>query len=553
MYQYNAQDRSQLESRREIFERQIERNIEGKLSDEDFRPLRLQQGLYIQRQAPMLRIAVPYGMLDAKQLRTLAKVAKEFDKSYCHITTRQNIQLNWVQIQDVPSLLKTLAQANLHSIQTSGNCIRNITSDPFAGVAGDEIFDPRPYCEIIRQWSLGHPEFAFLPRKFKIAISGSKEDRAITQAHDIGLRATLNSQQERGFQVIVGGGLGRTPILGSVLSSFIPEQSILDYLTAIIRVYNLYGRRDNKYKARIKILVKSIGIEQFKQQVEQELVHIRPHSQQLSVENITAMMAHFPSPAYRQFDQTQLAQLQATHTEDPAFLHWFNRNTKKHKVHGYRIVTLSLKNAKAAPGDVRSEQLEVIADLAERFSFGEVRTTHQQNIVLADVPVIDLFDLWQNLQISDLAAPNIGTINDIICCPGLAFCSLANAESIPVALKIQKTFDDLDYAYELGDLSLNISGCMNACSHHHLANIGILGVDKKGQQFYQISLGGAKGTPTQLGKILGPSFAASAVPGIIEIIIQTYLRHRQGLERFIDTYARIGIATFKEAVYEPVN
>lgn len=553
MYQYNAQDRSQLESRRVIFERQIERNIEGKLSDEAFRPLRLQQGLYIQRQAPMLRIAVPYGMLGAKQLRTLAKVAKEFDKGYCHITTRQNIQLNWVQIEAVPELLKTLAQADLHSIQTSGNCIRNITSDPFAGVAGDELFDPRPYCEIIRQWSLGHPEFAFLPRKFKIAISGSKEDRAITQAHDIGLRAVLNSQQERGFQIIVGGGLGRTPILGSVLSLFVPEQNILDYLTAIIRVYNLYGRRDNKYKARIKILVKSIGIDQFKQRVEQELVHIRAHSQPLSAEKISAVMAHFPSPVYRQFDQTQLAQLHLKHADKPAFLNWFNRNTEKHKVDGYRIVTLSLKNAKAAPGDIRSEQLEAIADLAERFSFGEVRSTHQQNIVFADVPIIELFELWQALEIYDLAAPNVGTINDIICCPGLAFCSLANAESIPVALKIQKTFDDLDYVYELGDLSLNISGCMNACSHHHLANIGILGVDKKGQQFYQISLGGTKGKQPQLGKILGPSFAASAVTGIIEIIIQTYINHRQDLENFIDTYARIGIATFKEAVYEPIN
>ncbi len=553
MYQYNEQDRTQLKTRSLIFQRQIERNLAGKISDEKFRPLRLQQGLYYQRQSPMLRVAVPYGMLASKQLRTLAKVARNFDEGYCHITTRQNIQFNWVNLQAMPEILATLAEADLHSIQTSGNCIRNITSDPFAGVAQDEIIDPRPYCEIIRQWSLGHPEFAYLPRKFKIAISGSKEDRAITQAHDIGLRVKVDKERGIGFQVIVGGGLGRTPVIGSTLELFVPEQDILDYLTAILRVYNQHGRRDNKYKSRIKILVKSIGITQFKHQIDQTLVQVRVYSQLLHAQHVSAINKHFPKPCYRQFETQELSQINRLSADKPAFDNWLNRNTQAHKVSDYRAVSLPLKNPSSAPGDVSAEQLDRIADLADRYSFGEVRSTHQQNLVMADVAIIDLFDLWLALDKIGLAEPNIGTMHDIICCPGLTYCSLANTESIPIAQSIQKAYDDLDFVYDLGELTLNISGCMNACSHHHLANIGILGVDKKGQQFFQISLGGSKGNESKLGKILGPSVSAAEVTNVIKKIIHIFRSLRLGSENFIDTFTRVGLTIFKEGVYGHAN
>jgi len=553
MYQYDEQDRLQLTARNRIFHRQIERNLAGKMSDDAFRPIRLQQGLYIQRQAPMLRVAIPYGMISARQLRTLAAVAREYDKSYCHITTRQNIQFNWVAMGDVPKILSKLAETDLHSIQTSGNCIRNITSDPFSGVAQDEIVDSRPYCEIIRQWSLGHPEFAFLPRKFKISISGSQQDRAITQAHDIGLRAVFNDAQKLGFQVWVGGGLGRTPIIGSVLSEFILEKDILDYLTAILRIYNQHGRRDNKYKARIKILVKSIGIEQFRAQVKLEWERVQVHGQVLHPQQVESFKSHFKAPEYRKFDPSNSVLLKQAELENQPFSNWLSCNTSGHIMEGYRCVTLSLKSKSVAPGDITSAQLEAIAQLCEQYSFGEVRTTHQQNIVFADVNVSDLFGLWNALKKLNLASPNIGTINDIICCPGLDFCSLANAQSIPIAQQIQNVFEDIDYVYSLGDLSLNISGCMNACTHHHLANIGILGVDKKGQQFYQISLGGIKSNDAQLGKILGPSFAADQVPEVVKKIIHIFLEHRQGTEHFIDTLSRIGLKKFKEGVYEKAH
>lgn len=550
MYQYNEHDRADLQARRLIFQRQLQRHLDGKISDEDFRPIRLQQGLYLQRHAPMLRIAVPYGMMSAIQLRTLAVIAERFDRGFCHITTRQNVQFNWIAMPNISKVLEMLANVDMHSIQTSGDCIRNITSDPFAGIAEDEIIDPRPYCEFIRQWSLGHPEFAYLPRKFKIAISGSKHDRAMLQAHDIGLRVLQDKKRGRGFQVIVGGGLGRTPLIGMVLSSFVPEHDILNYLSAILRVYNQHGRRDNKYKARIKILVKSLGIQTFQQQVQAALKEVAEQETGLNSQHINDIAKHFAPPAYQTINSDEAEQgLAPLQSQAPEFSIWLKRNTHRHKVAGYRSVTLSLKKPNNAPGDVSSTQLLAIADLADSFSFGVVRTTHEQNLVLADVRVDDLYTLWKSLQQQGLAAPTIGTIHDIICCPGLDYCSLANTRSIPLSKAIQQTFDSLDYVYDIGDLSFNISGCMNACAHHHLANIGILGVDKKGEPYFQITLGGKKGNDSAIGKVLGPSFAEQAVPEAVEKIIQTYLSQRHEHERFIDTYSRIGIHPFKESVY----
>lgn len=554
MYLYTEHDRQDLEARRLIFQRQLSRHLEGKIPDEEFRPIRLQQGLYLQRHAPMLRVAVPYGMISSQQLRTLARIAREFDRGYCHITTRQNVQFNWIAMPDIARVLELLAEADMHSIQTSGNCIRNITSDAFAGIANDEEIDPRPYCELIRQWSLGHPEFAYLPRKFKIAITGSKQDRAMIQAHDIGLRLQQHPKKGVGFQVIVGGGLGRTPVIGSTLAMFIPERDILDYLTAILRVYNLHGRRDNKYKARIKILVKAIGIDQFQQQVTQTWQQIRQQGSRLDPLRIKTLATHFSKPGYVPGDTEAAAQHLANLKErDPDFNKWLTRNTHAHKVPGYRSVTLSLKSPGNAPGDISSTQLNAIAQLADRYSFGTARTTHEQNLVLADVLVDDLFSLWQSLVQLSLAAPTIGTLQDIICCPGLDYCSLANTTSIPLAKAIQNEFDNLDFVYDIGALTFNISGCMNACAHHHLANIGVLGVDKKGAPFFQISLGGQKGNDSSIGKILGPAFAESDIPHAVRIILQTYLTQREADEAFIDTFSRIGIQPFKENVYARVH
>lgn len=550
MYQYNEQDRKNLSSRRHIFQTQFQRHLDGKISEDDFRPIRLQQGLYIQKHAPMLRVAIPYGIVSANQLRVLASIADNFDKGYCHVTTRQNIQFNWIAFEDIPQVLDELANADLHSIQTSGNCIRNITSDPFAGVVDDEVIDPRPYCELIRQWSLGHPEFAFLPRKFKIAITGSKQDRAIILAHDIGLRLVKNSQDEIGFQVIVGGGLGRTPVIGQQLAMFVPHLEILNYLTAILRVYNQYGRRDNKYKARIKILVKAIGIDAFREKVLEELNNTKLFHEPLSLEKIYSYSAHFTQTNYVQFlDDKVIQAVNDLSAKNTSFNHWLTQNTHAHKVKGYRSVTLSLKSVGSAPGDITSAQLKSIAAISEIFSFGVVRTTHEQNIILPDVREDKLIQLWQELDSENLATPNVGTINDIICCPGLDFCSLANAQSIPIANQIQQVFSDIDYVFDIGDVSLNISGCMNACAHHHLANIGILGVDKKGKQFFQISLGGRKGNESAIGKILGPAFEAEDVPFVIHKIIDCYLTQRLNDEPFISTFDRIGMHQFKEVVY----
>jgi sulfite reductase (NADPH) hemoprotein beta-component len=550
MYRYDELDQRMLDDRVAQFRGQTTRYLKGELSDNEFRPLRLQNGLYIQRLAPMLRVAIPYGMLHTGQLRKLAHIARHYDKGYGHFSTRQNIQFNWPLLEEVPDILAELASVQMHAIQTSGNCIRNITADPFSGVARDEIEDARPWCELIRQWSTFHPEFTFLPRKFKIAVSGSRSDRAAVRVHDIGLIMARDADGNSGFEVLVGGGLGRTPIIGAVIRPFLPAADLLSYLEAILRIYNQYGRRDNLYKARIKILVKALGAEEFAARVESEWQHTRRIIPPLQEAQIARARADFLPPAYRVFDAVAAEEaLLKQRAAERNFDNWVLRNVAAHRIGGYSIVTLSLKPTGIAPGDVTDRQMELIADLADRFSFGELRVTHEQNLVFADVAQQDLFELWQAARAIGIATPNIGLLSDIICCPGGDFCSLANAKSIPVAEAIQRRFDDLDFLHDLGELNLNISGCMNACGHHHVGHIGILGVDKKGAEFYQISLGGNAGSDASLGTILGPSFAQDAVPDVIAKLLQLYVDRREEDERFLDTFRRIGIEPFKEAVY----
>jgi sulfite reductase (NADPH) hemoprotein beta-component len=550
MYIYDEHDHTILRQRVAQFRDQTERFLAGEIKPEEFLPLRLQNGLYVQRLAPMLRINVPYGMLNARQLRRLAHIARHYDKGYCHVSTRQNIQYNWPDLTEVPDILQELAEVEMHGTQSSGNCIRNITSDQFAGIAEDEVVDPRPYCEIMRQWSSFHPEFAFLPRKFKLAVTGSKQDRAAIQVHDIGLELVRNGAGEIGFNVYVGGGLGRTPVVGSLIREFLPQEHILSYLEAILRVYNLYGRRDNKYKARIKILVRAMTPEVFAEKVEAEWEHLKDGYNTLTEAEIERAKSFFTAPPYQALDNAAAqAEVDAKAADSIAFGKWLQRNVRGHKVPGYAAVTLSLKPTGVAPGDVTDSQLETIADLAEEFSFGEVRTTHEQNIVLVDVQKTELYALWQKAKVAGFATPNIGTITDIICCPGGDFCSLANAKSIPIAEAIQRQFEDMDYVYDLGDIDLNISGCMNACGHHHVGHIGILGVDKKGAEFYQVQLGGSASNDASLGTVLGPSFNTEDMPGVIQKIIDVYLENRTEEELFIDTYRRIGLTPFKERVY----
>ncbi|MCY1280937.1 Sulfite reductase [ferredoxin] [compost metagenome] len=548
MYVYDEYDQRIVEDRVKQFRDQTRRYLAGELTGEEFRPLRLQNGLYIQRYAPMLRIAVPYGLLSSRQVRKLAQITRDYDKGYAHISTRQNVQLNWPELEDVPDILAELATVQMHSIQTSGNCIRNTTTDQFAGIARDEVVDPRPWCEIIRQWSTFHPEFAHLPRKFKIAVNGAASDRAAIEVHDIGLEAVKNAAGELGFRVLVGGGLGRTPIVGSFINEFLPWQHLLSYLDAILRVYNRYGRRDNKFKARIKILVKALGPDVFAERVNAEWANLKDGPSTLTEAEVHRVAAHFVDPAYKALED-QDAALAALDAEHPGFARWRSRNTFAHKKPGYVAVTLSLKPTGTSPGDVTAEQLETIADLADRYSFGEVRNSHNQNIILADVEQSQLFTLWGELRENGFATPNIGLLTDIICCPGGDFCSLANAKSIPVAEAIQRRFDDLDYLFDIGEIDLNISGCMNACGHHHVGHIGILGVDKKGAEFYQVSLGGSASREASLAQILGPSFAQDEMADVIEKIIKVYVEQRSEEESFLDTYRRIGIDLFKERVY----
>jgi sulfite reductase (NADPH) hemoprotein beta-component len=548
MYRYDQYDFQIVKERIAQYRDQVRRRLSGELAEDEFRPLRLQNGLYLQRHAYMLRVAVPYGLLASKQMRMFAEIARKHDRGYGHFTTRQNIQYNWITLEETPEILEKLASVEMHAIQTSGNCIRNITTDEYCGVAADEIVDPRPYAEIMRQWSTFHPEFAYLPRKFKIAFNGSVEDRAATAVHDLAFTVVKNEAGEVGFRVMVGGGMGRTPILGSVIREFLPRDHLLTYTEAIMRVYNQYGRRDNIYKARIKILVKAIGAEDFARQVEQEWTDIKDGPSTLTDQEFNRVAAYFAPPAYESLDDGGAA-LAAQQEENKAFASWINRNVKPHRVPGYAIVTLSLKKTGIPPGDISAEQMDFVADLADRYSFGELRATHEQNLVLADVKQSELFALWQEAKAHGLATPNLGLLTDIICCPGGDFCALANAKSIPIAQAIAERFDNLDFQHDIGDIELNISGCINACGHHHVGNIGILGVDKDGAEWYQVSLGGAQGNESAIGKIIGPSFSAHQMPIVIERILEVYVRERTEDERFIDTVRRIGVAPFKEYVY----
>jgi len=547
MYQYNDDDQTLINERVTQYRGQTERYLKGDLGEDEFRALRLMNGLYVQTHAPMLRVAGPYGLLSSKQLRMLAHVARKYDKSYAHITTRQNIQFNWPDLKDVPDILADLASVQMHSIQTSGNCLRNTTTDHLAGVCTDEIEDPRPYCEIIRQWTILHPEFAYLPRKFKIAVSGSEQDRAATQLHDIGLHIVKNDQGELGFRVLVGGGLGRTPVIGKVIRPFLEKKHLLSYLEAIVRVYNLNGRRDNKYKARIKILVKESGIEQMTEWVEAEWQQIK-EGMEVSDERIAEIQAHFTPPTYES-DAEQDSSFAANQAQSAAFSTWVKYNTADHKIAGYRAAFVSLKAPDVAPGDVTDEQLDAIADLADQYSFGEARNTHRQNIVLADIKQADLFELWKKLDALSLATPNIGTATDMICCPGLDFCALANAGSIDIAKEINDALDNIDYLHDIGDLKINMSGCMNGCAHQSVGHIGILGVDKKGVEWYQLTLGGSSENEAALGERLGPALAKDQVTQAVSTILDVYLKQRLDEEAFLDTVKRVGVTPFKEAIY----
>jgi len=546
MYQYDELDQALVDQRVAEFRDQTRRHLAGELSEEQFRPLRLRNGLYIQRHAPMLRIAIPYGLLSARQLRKLADIARRYDRSYGHFTTRQNLQLNWPALAEVPDILAELASVQMHAIQTSGNCVRNVTADHMAGIAMDEVDDPRPYCEIIRQWATLHPEFTYLPRKFKIAVTGSPEDRAASEVHDIGLHLRRDAAGAIGFTVLVGGGLGRAPVIGQVIREFLPLPELLAYLEAILRVYNRLGRRDNIHKARIKVLVKSLGVETFRTQVESEWQQSRQHAPRLPAHEVERVRGFFRPQPYK-----ILADLDVTAGREPAFKAWYRYNTRQHRISGYRAVFVSLKAHGENPGDMSSEQMEAVADLAERLSFGLIRSTHNQNLLLADVPQGQLYGLWRELAAHRLATPNIGTLTDMIACPGLDFCGLANAGTLDVAKQIQQRFDDLDYLYDLGDIEIKMSGCMNACGHHHVGHIGILGVDKHGEEWYQITLGGSANGFTALGEVIGPSVPKNEVAATIERIVEVYRSVRAEGERFIDTVRRVGLKPFKESAYAP--
>ena len=548
MYLYSELDQQLIDERVAQYRDQTRRYLAGQIPDAEFRVLRLQNGLYTQRHAPMLRVAINYGLLSSVQLRALAKVSRDYDKSYAHFTTRQNIQFNWPALEAVPDILADLAKVQMHAIQTSGSCIRSVTSDHFAGVVADEIEDPRPWSEIIRRWAALHPEFAYLPRKFKIAVTGCEQDRAAVQVHDIGVRLTRNEAGETGFEVLVGGGLGRTPMIGKSIRGFLPQQDLLSYLEAILRVYNLLGRRDNKYKARIKILVDAMGADAFRDKVETEWQQIKDSELRLTQAEIDRVKGFFLPPAYEAnaAADTSYAEKLAS---DRDFAVWIERNSFDHKVPGYRAVTIAVKGLLKAPGDVTDQQMDAIADLADRYNFGEIRSTHEQNLVFAYVNQADLYPLWQQLVELDLARPVVGTIQDMIVCPGLDFCSLANAETLSVARQINEKFDDLDYLYELGEIKLRISGCINACAHHHVAHIGILGVDKKGKSFYQFTLGGSSTADASLGKVLGKSVPQADVADTLEKILSVFVEIREEGERFIDTVRRVGNQPFKESVY----
>lgn len=548
MYRYDSYDQRLVEERAEQFADQVRRYRRGEIGEDEFKQLRLRNGLYLQRHAYMLRVAIPYGLLSSRQMRRLAHIARRYDRGYGHFTTRQNIQYNWPELDDVPDILRALAEVEMHAIQTSGNVVRNITADHLAGAAADEIADPRPYCELLRQWSTLHPEFSWLPRKFKIAITGATSDRAAIQFHDIGLQLLKDDAGRLGFKIWVGGGMGRMPVIGKVLREFLPREHILSYMESILRVYNLQGRRDNIHRARIKILVNALGIDSFRELVESEWRRISESTSSISDAEFEYLGGFFAPLDYQRGRSTDAFQKRLS--SNPFFADWFRHNTRGHKVPGYRIVTVSLKTPVVPPGDITSEQMDGLAELADRYSFGLIRASHDQNLVLADVNVADLPALWQGLSRLKLATANVGTLNDMICCPGLDFCSLANAGSLDVAAQVNEKFDELDYLYDLGEVQLKMSGCMNACGHHHVGHIGILGVDKRGEEYYQFTLGGSAGNDAALGERLGPAIAKSRVAEAIGDILEVYLARREEGEKFVETVHRIGITPFKERVYE---
>ncbi len=548
MYRYDRFDHQLVAERVAQFRDQVRRRLSGELKEDEFRVLRLQNGVYMQVHAYMMRLAAPYGMVSSDQMRMFAHIARKYDRGYGHFTTRQNIQFNWLKLQDTPDILADLATVEAHAIQTSGNCIRNITTDEFAGVAQDELIDPRPYAELLRQWSTFHPEFAYLPRKFKFSITGAVQDRAAVEINDIGLQVVKNGQGEVGFRVLVGGGLGRTPVIGTEINAFVPWQHIITYAESIVRVYNEFGRRDNLYKARIKILVKAIGIDEFRRQVEEEWKLSKDGPSTLAQAELDRVAACFTAPAYATLPAEDVV-VEALQRENKAFASWLKRNVKSHKIAGYAAVELSLKRTGIAPGDATAEQMEAAAALADKYSLGELRITHMQNLVLADVKRSDLIALWEAAKVHGFSTPNIGLLTDIICCPGGDFCTLANARSITLAKAVDERFDDIDYLQDIGEIDLNISGCVNACAHHHVGHIGILGVDKSGDEWYQVSIGGSKGSPAAIGKIIGRSFSFAQIPEVVSRLLQVYVKARFVDEKFIDTVRRVGLEPFIEYVY----
>jgi sulfite reductase (NADPH) hemoprotein beta-component len=549
MYQYDDYDRRIIVERAQQFRGQVARRLSGEITEEEFKPLRLQNGLYMQLHAYMLRVAIPYGLLSSTQVRKLADIARRFDRGYAHLTTRQNVQYNWPKLTDVPTILDELASVEMHAVQTSGNCVRNITSDHFAGVAVDELEDPRPFCEILRQWSTFHPEFAHLPRKFKIAITGTPgDDRTAVRFHDIGLRLVKNAEGEHGFEVLVGGGLGRTPVIGVVIREFLPKRHILSYIESILRVYNLFGRRDNKFKARIKILVTALGIAEFRRRVEEDWEASRTPELELPDEEIARVTKFFDPPAYETLPPSDVSALALG--RDRELGNWIKNNVVRHKVPGYSAVVISVKMPGIPPGDVSDTQLDAIAGVADRYSFGHVVVTHTQNLVLPDVKTSELAKLHAELVALDLGKSNINKLTDVITCPGLDYCDLANARSIPLSLEIAERFDRIDYLNELGDVSIKISGCINACGHHHVGNIGILGIDKRGEEYYQLMLGGSPGNDASIGKILGAALAQDQIVDAVELVLTSYLAQRESPdERFLETVRRVGFEPFKQAVY----
>jgi len=543
MYKYDQYDQAIVDARVADFREQVERRLSGALSEDQFKPLRLTNGLYLQLHAYMLRVAIPYGTLDGRQMRMLAHIARKYDRDYGHFTTRQNIQYNWIKLEEAPDILADLASVEMHAIQTSGNCIRNISSDQFAGAAADEIEDPRPWAELLRQWSTFHPEFSYLPRKFKIAVIASDEDRAAMRLHDIGIQIVRDASGKTAFDVYVGGGMGRTPMVAPLIGKAIPADDFLSYMEACLRVYNRYGRRDNIYKARIKILVHEIGADDYRRQVEEEFVHVKALGIDPPKAEFDRIAAFFAPPAY------EIGVSDEIDRSDPDFAVWVDQNVAAHKQPGYAVVTISLKPIGGIPGDASSAQIDLMADLAETYSFDELRVTHAQNIVLPHVKKADLYTIWQQLEANGLATPNLDLVSDIIACPGLDYCSLANARSIPIAQKIAERFADIDRQRNIGELKLKISGCINACGHHHAGHIGILGVDRKGEENYQLLFGGSGAEDASLAKIVGPGFNEDGIVNAVETAIETYLGLRQEGERFLDTYRRVGIDPFKEAIY----